>query len=104
MTVLRLIGSIIHILLKIVLLPIQIVLTILIIMIDFAGGVFGFVFGIIGGFIIIGGFSCLFMPPIDWKLFIEAMVIGTLIGSLPRIVRCFGESLLIGMKDLLARI
>ncbi|MBO6308223.1 MAG: hypothetical protein J6I76_00770 [Oribacterium sp.] len=104
MTVLRLIGSIVHIILKIVLLPVQIILTMLICMIDFAGGVFGFIFGIVGGFIIIAGFSCLFMPPVDWKLFTEAMVIGTLIGSFPRMVRYFGESLLIGMKDLLARI
>ena len=104
MTVLRLIGSIVHIILKIVLLPVQIILTMLICMIDFAGGVFGFIFGIVGGFIIIAGFSCLFMRPVDWKLFTEAMVIGTLIGSFSRMVRYFGESLLIGMKDLLARI
>ena len=104
MTVIRLVGSIFHILLKMVLLPVQIVLTILIFMIDFAGGVFGFVFGIGGGFIIMAGFSCLFMPPIDWKLFTEAMIIGTLIGSFPRMVRFIGESLLIGLKGFIAKI
>lgn len=73
-------------------------------MIDFAGGVFGFIFGLVGGFIILAGLSCLFMPPVDWKLFTEAMIAGTVIGSLPRMVRYFGESVLIGMKGLLAKI
>lgn len=73
-------------------------------MIDFAGGVFGFIFGLVGGFIILAGLSCLFMPPVDWKLFIEAMIAGTVISSLPRMVRYFGESVLIGMKGLLAKI
>lgn len=79
-------------------------LTILICMIDFAGGVFGFILGLVGGFIILAGLSSLFMPPVDWKLFIEAMIAGTVIGSLPRMVRYFGESVLIGMKGLLAKI
>ena len=103
MIALRVFGSVLHFLLKVVLLPVQIVLTILICMIDFAGGVFGFIFGLVGGFIILAGLSCLFMPPVDWK-FIEAMIAGTVIGSLPRMVRYFGESVLIGMKGLLAKI
>jgi hypothetical protein len=44
------------------------------------------------------------MPPVDWKLFIEAMIAGTVIGSFPRMVRYFGESVLIGMKGFLAKI
>ena len=104
MIALRVFGSVLHFLLKVVLLPVQIVLTILIYMIDFAGGGFGFIFGLVGGFIILAGLSCLFMPPVDWKLFIEAMIAGTVIGSLPRMVRYFGESVLIGMKGLLAKI
>ena len=99
MIALRVFGSVLHFLLKVVLLPVQIVLTILICMIDFAGGVFGFIFGLVGGFIILAGLSCLFMQPVDWKLFIEAII-----GSLPRMVRYFGESVLIGMKGLLAKI
>ncbi len=104
MIALSVFGSVLHFLLKVVLLPVQIVLTILICMIDFAGGVFGFIFGLIGGFIILAGLSCLFMPPVDWKLFFEAMITGTVIGSFPRMVRYFGESVLVGMKSFLARI
>ena len=104
MIALRVFGSVLHFLLKVVLLPVQIVLTILICMIDFAGGVFGFLFVLVGGFIILAGLSCLFMPPVDWKLFIEAMIAGTVIGSFPRMVRYFGESVLVGMKGLLAKI
>lgn len=33
-----------------------------------------------------------------------AMIAGTVIGSLPRMVRYFGESVLTGMKGLLAKI
>lgn len=47
-------------------------------------GVFGFILGLIDGFIILAGLSCLVMLPIDWKLFIEAMVAGTVIGSFTR--------------------
>lgn len=104
MIALSVFGSVLHFLLKVVLLPVQIVLTILICMIDFAGGVFGFIFGLIGGFIILAGLSCLFMSPVDWKLFFEAMIAGTVIGSFPRMVRYFGESVLVGMKSFLARI
>ena len=71
MIALRVFGSVLHFLLKVILLPVQIVLTILICMIDFAGGVFGFIFGLVGGFIILAGLSCLFMPPVDWKLFMQ---------------------------------
>ena len=60
-------------------LPVQIVLTILICMIDFAGGVFGFIVGLVGGFIILAGLSCLFMPPVDWKMFTEAWLLELLL-------------------------
>lgn len=68
------------------------------------GGVFDFIFGLIGGFIILAGLSCLFMSPVEWPLVIEAMVAGMVIGSFPRMIRYFGETVLIGLKGFLAKI
>ena len=79
-------------------------LTMLICMMNFAGGVFDFIFGLIGGFIILAGLSCLFMPPVEWSLVIEAMVAGMVIGSFPRMIRYFGETVLIRLKGFLAKI
>ena len=104
MMAMRMMGRIFRFLLKAALLPVQIVLTGLICMIDFAGSAFGFIFGGVGGFIILSGLSCLFMSPIDWNLFLKAMIGGMVIGSFPRIVCRFGESVLGGMKGFLARI
>ena len=103
-TMLKIIGSILHLLIKIALLPIQIILSVLIFMIDFAGNVVGFLSGIVGGIIILGGISSLFFPPVDWKLFVLAMVMGSIIGALPRIVCYYGDSALAGIKYILAKI
>ncbi len=50
------------------------------------------------------GLSCLFILPIDWMLFIEAMAVRMVIASFPRMIRCFGESVLIGMNGLLVKL
>ena len=49
MVALKLFRIIIHFILKIIFLPIQIVLTVLISMLDFASGVISIVFGLVGG-------------------------------------------------------
>ncbi len=103
-TTLKIIGSIIRLLIKIALFPVQIVLTVLIFMIDFTGNVVGFLSGIVGGIIILGGISGLFFPPVDWKLFVLAIVMGSIIGALPRIVCYYGDSALAGIKYILAKI
>ena len=89
MITMKIIGSVFHLTVQLVLLPAQIVLTMLICMMNFAGGVFDFIFGLIGGFIILAGLSCLFMSPVEWSLVIEAMVAGMVIGSFPRMIRYF---------------
>lgn len=104
MITMKIIGSVFHLAVQLVLLPAQIVLTMLICMMNFAGGVFDFIFGLIGGFIILAGLSCLLMPPVEWSLVIEAMVAGMVIGSFPRMIRYFGETVLTGMKGVLAKI
>lgn len=76
----------------------------LICMMNFADGVFDFIFGLIGGFIILAGLSGLIMSPVEWSLVIEAMVAGMVIGSFPRMIRYFGEIVLAGMKGLLSKI
>ena len=104
MITMKIMGSVVHLAVQLVLLPAQIILTMLICMMNFAGGVFDLIFGLIGGFIILAGLSCLFMPPVEWSLAIEAMVTGIVIGSFPRMVRYFGETVLVGMKGLLSKI
>lgn len=104
MITMKIIGSVFHRTVQLVLLPAQIVLTLLICMMHFAGSVFDFIFGLIGGFIILAGLSCLFMSPVEWSLVIEAMVAGMVIGSFPRIIRYFGEGVLSGLKGFLAEI
>lgn len=104
MITMKIIGSVFHLAVQLVLLPAQIVLTMLICMMNFAGGVFDFIFGLIGGFIILAGLSCLCMSPVEWPLVIEAMVAGMVIGTFPRMVRYFGETVLVGMKGLLSKI
>ena len=104
MITMKIIGSVFHLTVQLVLLPAQIVLTMLICMMNFAGGVFDFIFGLIGGFIILAGLSCLFMSPVEWSLVIEAMVAGMVIGSFPRMIRYFGETVLVVMKGLLSKI
>ncbi len=104
MKVLRVFVEIIRFVIRIILLPIQITLSILIYMIDFTGGVFSFISGIIGTVIILGGICGLFMPPIDWRLFWAAMIIGSLIGVLPGIVAEFGDAILMAIKYILAQI
>ena len=104
MITMKIIGSVFHRTVQLVLLPAQIVLTMLICMMNFAGGVFDFIFGLIGGFIILAGLSCLFMSPVKWSLVIEALTAGIVIGSFPRMIRYFGEPVLVGMKGLLSKI
>ena len=104
MTILRVIGFIFHLIIKIASFPVLIVLSLLIFMIDFIGAKFDIIFGIVGGFIILGGISVLFFQPIDWKLFAEAMIIGSIIGVIPRVVCLFGESALVGIIDILSNI
>ena len=104
MITMKIIGNVFHLAVQLVLLPVQIVLTMLICMMNFVGGVFDFIFGLMGGFIILAGLSCLFMSPVKWSLVIEAMVAGMVIGSFPRMIRYFGETVLTGMKGVLAKI
>lgn len=73
MMALSLFGSFIRLILKILLLPVQAVLTVLIAMVHFASGVLGLVCGIIGGLFVLLSFTYLFASPIDWKMFLEAL-------------------------------
>ncbi|SFG20881.1 hypothetical protein [Lachnobacterium bovis] len=101
MVALKLFRIIIHFMLKIIFLPIQIVLTVLISMLDFASGVISVVFGLVGGIFVLLAFSFLFTSPIDWKMFMEALIFGSLIGVLPHLVRYCGDTILMYIKVLL---
>lgn len=93
MVALKIFRIIIHFMLKIIFLPIQIVLTVLISMLDFASGVISVVFGLVGGIFVLLAFSFLFTSPIDWKMFMEALIFGSLIGVLPHLVRYCGDTI-----------
>lgn len=101
MVALKLFRIIIHFMLKIIFLPIQIVLTVLISMLDFASGVISVVFGLVGGIFVLLAFSFLFTSPIDWKMFMEALIFGSLIGALPHLVSYCGDTILMYIKVLL---
>ena len=75
MMALSLFGSFIRLILKILLLPVQAVLTVFIAMVHFASGVLGLVCGIIGGLFVLLSFTYLFASPIDWKMFLEALIL-----------------------------
>lgn len=101
MMALSLFGSFIRLILKILLLPVQAVLTVLIAMVHFASGVLGLVCGIIGGLFVLLSFTYLFASPIDWKMFLEALIFGSIIGALSHIICYAGDTVLIAIKEFL---
>ena len=67
MMALSLFGSFIRLILKILLLPVQAVLTVLIAMVHFASGVLGLVCGIIGGLFVLLSFTYLLRQSAEQK-------------------------------------
>ena len=104
MAALQIIGSILRLILRIVLLPVQAILTMLMCILGFAGSMFGIVFRIAGGAIMLGAFAELLYPPANWFMFWETLVAGAVIGSLPEILTNWGEMFLGFIKESLSKI
>lgn len=76
-------------------------LTIVMMMFNFAGGVFNWIFGIIGAVCIIGGICGLILTPADWRTFWASIIIGSLFGIFPRIVVAGLNVAVYGLKKLI---
>lgn len=104
MTVLYGIGTVLRFILRIALLPVQAILTLLMLAIGFIGGLANIVCWLLGAFFVIGG-VCSFISPvgsvsIGW----QGLIAGILIAVIPQALTLWGEEGLLGLKELLARI
>ena len=102
MTVLYGVGTVLRVILRIALLPVQAVLTLLMLAIGFIGGLASIVFELLGVFLVIGGL-CSFATDsasLGW----QGIIVGIIVAVVPQALTLWGEECLIGLKDLLARI
>ena len=102
MTVLYGIGMVLRFVLKVALLPVQAVLTLLMLAIGFIGGLASVVFYLLGAFLVIGGL-CSFIngsPSLGW----QGLIVGIVVAVVPQALTLWGEEGLLGLKELLGRI
>ena len=102
MTVLYGIGTVLRVILRIVLLPVQAVLTLLMLAIGFIGGLAYIVCWLLGAFFVIGGI-CSFIngsASLGW----QGVIVGILVAVIPQALTIWGEEGVLGLKELLARI
>ncbi len=104
MTALYVIGSVLRFLLRIILLPVQAVLTLLLLAVGFVSGMAQFVFGIAGAICFIGGLVELFSKTRSASLGWQGVIVGTLFVVIPQAIAIWGELGIISLKDLLARV
>ena len=104
MTVLRAIGLILRVILRIALLPIQALLTILLFAFGFASGIFMIGFVLLGAFLCIGGVLYLIMNPNEIVCSVEMLVVGSLFFAVPMAISTWGTEIIVMVKKLLARI
>ena len=57
--------------------------------------------GCFGSLFVLLSFTYLFASPIDWKMFLEALIFGSIIGALPHIICYAGDTVLIAIKEFL---
>ncbi|SFL21721.1 hypothetical protein SAMN05216390_11473 [Lachnospiraceae bacterium KH1T2] len=104
MAALKVIGSILRFILRIVLLPVQALLTILQLAFGFASGVIMIIFILLGGLFCFGGVISLITNPEDVVFAIEAIIIGALIFAVPMAIKTWGTGAIMIVKELLAKI
>lgn len=88
--------------LRIALLPVQAVLTLLMLAIGFVGGLANIVCWLLGAFFVLGGI-CSFIngsASFGW----QGVIVGILVAVIPQALTLWGEEGLLGLKELLARI
>ena len=104
MTGLYIIGSVLRFALRVVLLPVQAVLTLLMLAIGFIGGLANIFFWFIGVFFVIGGI-CAFISPVgSASLGWQGLIAGILIAVIPQALTVWGAEGILGLKELLGRI
>ena len=102
MTVLYGIGTILRFILRIALLPVQAVLTLLMLAIGFVSGLANIVCWLLGAFFVMGGI-CSFIngsTTIGW----QGLIVGIIVAVVPQALTFWGAERIGCLKELLARI
>ena len=102
MTVLYGVGTVFRFILRIALLPVQAVLTLLMLAIGFIGGLANLVCWLLGVFFVIGGI-CSFIngsASLGW----QGLIVGILVAVVPQALTIWGAEGIGCIKELLARI
>jgi hypothetical protein len=102
MTVLNGIGTVLRFILRIALLPVQAVLTLLMLAIGFIGGLTNLVCWVLGVFFVIGGI-CSFIngsASLGW----QGLIVGIIVAVVPQALTLWGAEGIGCLKELLARI
>ena len=96
--------TVIRFILRIVLLPVQAALTLLMLAIGFIGGLANIVFWLIGVFFVIGG-VCSFISPVgSTSLGWQGLIVGIIVAVIPQALTLWGAEGIGCIKELLARI
>ena len=93
---------VIRFILRIVLLPVQAILTLLMLAIDFIGGLANLVCWVLGVFFVIGGI-CSFIngsASLGWQV----IIVGIIVAVVPQALTLWGAEGIVCLKELLARI
>lgn len=102
MTVLYGIGTVLKFMLRIALLPVQAVLTLLMLVIGFIGGLANIVCWLLGAFFVIGGI-CSFIngsASLGW----QGLIVGILVAVVPQALTIWGAEGIGCLKELLGRV
>ncbi len=102
MAVLYGIGTVLRFILKVALLPVQAVLTLLMLALGFIGGLASVVLELLGAFLVIAG-VCSFISG-DSSLGWQGLIVGIVVAVIPQALTIWGEEGLLGLKDLLRRV
>ena len=102
MTVLYGVGTVLRVILRISLLPVQAVLTLLMLAIGFIGGLANIVCWLLGAFFVIGGI-CSFIngsASLGW----QGLIVGILVAVVLQALTLWGAEGILGLKELLGKI
>ena len=102
MTVLYGIGTVLRFILRVVLLPVQAVLTLLMLAIGFIGGLANIVCWLLGAFFVFGGI-CSFIngsAALGW----QGLIVGIIVAVVPQALIIWGAEGIGCLKEMLARI
>lgn len=102
MTVLYGVGTVLRFVLRIALLPVQAVLTLLMLAIGFIGGLANIVCWLLGAFFVIGGI-CSFnneSASLGW----QGLIVGIIVAVVPQTLTIWGAEGIRYLKEMLARI